>query len=645
VSGIAGVAIAADAHALGTLQSSLDALLVAMAHRGGVALPSSGRPSAILREARGIGRASAWADHACALGIQFTPRTPEDAFDRQPLRDTESGCVLVWDGRLDNREELAATLQCEAAQAADSAIVLHAFLRWREQCAAHLLGDFAFAVWDPRAQLLFAARDIMGVRPLFYHSTCGRFAMASEVQALQALPGISREPDQVMAGEALLWWSAFAPIERSFLRDVRRLPPAHWLRWSAHGLRVERYWDVDPRRRIRYQRCEQYVEHYADLLQRSVACRLRAQRPVGIFLSGGMDSSALANVTRRLAPKLEAHALHMQLVDDANDESPLAEQVARQAGLPYHAIPLRGEDVLRELEPYIRLHGVPLADLAFPNDLALLHLAAQRGCGPIFTGDGSDEHFNFPWAYVADLLRSLRWLRLARTLRPYAAYYGRSPFHFAKNSLRYLMPRLPLLMWKRWKWKAGPLWVSQEFARSSGLIERLRAAPWPRFASISAQEDYVALTRGRRVLMDEQREQLASRLGVEYRFPYYDRRLLEFMFSVPWEDKVDGWQVKPFLRRAPGLLPPELRDAPRKANYMQYETRLQRSQNWNSLRPLFDSPPPAAEAFVDFPEARRIARQFLDEGDRSERLTFLTLSVFLLWLATLKFGKSASSGY
>ncbi len=606
-----------------------------MAHRGGVTLPSSGRPSAILREAAGTGRGSIWSDPLCALGIQFLPRTPEDAFDRQPLCDAESGCVLVWDGRLDNRDELAAALEISAEQTPDSALILRAFLKWREQCAAHLLGDFAFAVWDARVQSLYAARDIMGVRPLFYHSAEGRLAFASEVQALLTLPEVSRAPDEVMAGEALLWWSAFSPIERTFFRDVRRLPPAHWLRWTAHGLRVERYWDIDPRRQIRCARREEYIEQYMDLLRRSVACRLRSARPTGIFLSGGMDSSALASVAGQLSPGPGAHAFHMQLVDDANDESPLAERVAQRAGMPFHSIPLRGENVLGELEPYIRLHGVPLADLAFPNDLGLMHLAAQTGCGSVLTGDGNDELFCFPWFYVADLLRRLRWFHLARILGPYARYYGRTPRHFLKNAMRYAAPRAALRLWKRHRWKSPPPWIAPDFSRCSGLLERLRAVSPPRkLASISEQENYVTLTRGRRVLFDEMRDLSASRLGLEYRFPCYDRRLLEFMFAVPWEAKVDGWRVKPFLRGAPGLLPPELQHSRHKASYMQYQARLQRNQNWNPLRPLLDSPPAGAEAFLSLTEARRIASRFFDQDDRSELPTFLALVGFLLWLKT-----------
>lgn len=633
MSGLAGVVQAAGAGQ--SHRADLERLLAAMSYRGGAALPSSGRPSALLREALGSGRGSAWADANCALGIQFFPRVPEDALDRQPLYDSASGCALVWDGRLDNREELAAALECRAAETPDSALALRAFLRWREQSAARLLGDFAFAVWDARGPSLFAARDIMGVRPLFYHASPAGIALASEVQALLALPGVSRAPDEVLAGEALLWWSPFSPVERTFFRDVRRLPPAHWLRWDARGLRVERYWDIDRSRRIRYARRAEYAEQYAELVRSSVACRLRGQRPAGIFLSGGMDSSAVACAAGELASGPRPRALHLQLADDANDERPLAEQVARHAGLPFHALALRGENVLDELESYLLLHRVPLADLAFPNDLSLLHLASRQGCGAILTGDGNDELFNFPWAFVADLLRGMHWVRLARTLRRYAGYYGRTPLFYLKNSLRYAVPRPALRLWKRGKWNSPPSWVAPDFARRSGLLERLRSVPPALgFPSFSAQEDYVALTRARRVIIDEKSEISASRLGLEYRYPFYDRRMLEFMFAVPWQDKVEGWQVKPFLRRAPGLLPPELQQISRKASYALYETRLGRNQDWNSLRALFESPPQGAEEFLHLPEARRIAREFLDAGRRAEQQTFLTLGVFLLWLKT-----------
>lgn len=634
MSGIAGAADRNGAESSPPLPEILRGLLAAMAHRGGVALPSSGRPSVVLREAIGHGQGQGWADAHCALGAQLLPRTPEDSLEQQPLRDPASGCVLVWDGRLDNREELAAALEDSAQSLPDSALVLRAFLRWREGCAAKLLGDFAFAVWHPKERALYAARDPMGVRPLFYHASGDRFALASEVQALFTVPGVTRTPDDVMAGEALLWWTAFAEIERTFYRDVNRLPPAHWLRWTVNGLRIERYWDIDPGRQLRYPQREQYIEQYADVLRQAVSCRLRSARPIGIFLSGGMDSSAVASVTGQLAPAAGARTFHLQLTGDENDESRIAGEVAQNAGLPFLSNPLRARMVLDELEPFLRLTGVPQADLFFPNDLSLMRMAAAEGCGPLFTGDGSDEVFAYAWGYVADLVRSLRCVRLARTLKPYSAYHGHPTGYFLKKSVRYFVPRPLHAAWRRLRWREVPAWIAPDFARRIGLTDRLCRLPAPtRFSSFSTQDDYVALTRGRRVLMDESRELLAARLGLEYRFPFYDSRMLEFMFAVPWELKVDGWKVKPFLREAPGLLPEELRHATRKANYNSFADRQWEAQDWKWLAEIFNSPPQRALEYVNLPAARSL-QQSASAGARSSRQISLAILNFFLWLRT-----------
>lgn len=638
MSGIAALAVTHEPPARnGQLQDSLTCILGALAHRGGVTLPSNPRPSTVLREARGIGRGSIWLDAQCALGVQHHVQSREGVAETQPLRDAPSGCVLVWDGWLDNREELAAALDAPELSVPDSELVLRAYLRWGEECPARLLGDFAFAVWNPRRQQLFAARDVMGVRPLFYHAGEGWLALASEVQALLRLPALPRVPDEVMAGDALLGWTDFSSVQRAFYRAVRRLPPAHWLRWDAGRLVVQRYWDIDPGRRIRRKRREEYHEEYAALLRQAVACRLRTVRPVGVFLSGGMDSAAVASLIGRLKPAAGAHTFHMRLVDDRNDEHVFAQLAARHASLPLHTVPLWGDNVLDELESFVRLHHAPFGELTLANDLTLLRLAASEGSRVVFTGDGSDEVSNFPPAYVADLVRSGRWLRLARTLGPYARYLGHSPRRFLLNSLRYTVPRTLQWLWKQAKWRHAPEWINPDFARQSGMLERLRAVPpVARFSSLSAQTDYATLTRGRRILVDERRQLEAARLGLEYRFPFYDRRMVEFMLAVPWEEKVSGWHVKSLLRHAPGVLPEELKQRPRKANYGQYSARLWRAQDWQSLRAVFENPPESAAQYVRLPSVCRMARRFLQDRQPSEPggFTVLNLAIFFLWLKT-----------
>ncbi len=608
----------------------LERLLAALAHRGGVVLPDDGRPSTILRQARSTSVGRRWSNHLCALGVQLSPHLTGFG-EFQPVVHAASGCVLVWDGRLDNREQLTADLQTPP-DFSDAHLALHAYLRWEEECAGRLLGDFVLAVWDPRARACYVARDIMGVRPLFYFVADTCFCFASEVQALLTLPGVSDDPDEVMMGEALLWWSSFAQMERTFFRHIYRMPPAHWLRWSANGPEIHRYWDIDPRRSVQYSTRQEYQQHFRGLLRRAVARRTRLTDHAVVLVSGGADSSAVLTAAARVARgKICAH--NYRLVDDPADESPLAAAVASEAGVPLQIFPLAIRNVLDEIEPFVSLKTAPLADLNIGNQVGLLYQAGRAGCDTMLTGDGSDELFVLNWSYPADLFRTLQWIKLLRDLPPYARYLDRSPAFLLRQALPYVAPRSLRAVWKRLRWRAAPPWVNPDFARSTGLIERLRRVPArPSFPYLSVAENYEAMVRGRRVLVDEIREQWAARLGVEYRYPYYDREMLEFMYAVPLGQHFEGWRGKSFLYEDPELLPAPIRQLQRKADYSLNEARQWQAQDWPSLRPLFDSPPRRAAEYVHLPAARESFARVATDDDFFLRKTVLNLVSYFSWL-------------
>lgn len=586
------------------------------------------------------GTPTRWQEQQCALGARV-PLTATDGLRVAHFVHAATGCAIVFDGRLDNREELAAHLPDLRADAGDAEYVLHAYLHWAEECAAKLLGDFAFAIWDPRTRSLYAARDPLGVRPFFFAKQDSRLGFASDFKALLSMPGVTRTPDEFMVSEYLLWWTSFPDVSHTFFRDVRRLLPASWLRWNSLGLEMHRYWSIDPRRRIRYPRHQDYVEHFESLLTECVRARLRGCRKVGVFLSGGMDSSAVAILAARLADSPANVNAYCTQIPDANDESHLAELVAQKAGIAFrpYAVPLA--DTLDRLEAYVCEQAAPFVDLGAFNDAALLRMAAADGCGAVLTGDGSDELFNSAWAYVADLVRHLRIGKLVRELGPYARYNGRGPLELLTLSSRYFVPPPVLRAWKSVKWQQPPRWFNPEFAHRTELIQRLRwVRPRLPFDSFSADVDHDALTRGRRVLADEHREVQATSIGLHFRYPFYDRCLLEFMYAVRWEEKITGGRVKSFLREAPGLLPPEIAHLRAKANYNPYSEAQQDAQNWESLQTLFDSPPPQAAEFVDFRVARNVCHAFVRRKDSRHLKTFLTLASFFLWLKNFSSGEA-----
>ncbi|MBI3404327.1 MAG: asparagine synthase [Acidobacteria bacterium] len=405
------------------------------------------------------------------------------------------------------------------------------------------------------------------------------------------------------------------------------------MRWSWDGLEIRRYWEIDPGRRLRYARHSDYVDRLGEELSQAVARRTRVCAPAGVLLSGGIDSSSIAVLAARHWNATQPlRAFHARVADE-NDESRLAREVAAQSGIPFNLCALPVEDVLADLESHVRFVGLPFADLRWKNEVQMDRWLQSQGVQVVLTGDGSDELFNFPCAYVADLIRHGRLLQFIREIGPYSRYHCHTVTEMLRLSLPYLIPLPALRLWKRWKWRTPPAWINPDFARRTDLLTRLRwIRPRLRFDSLSANEDHYGMTRGRRVIAFELRHFLATSCGLELRYPFFDRRLHEFLFAVPWEVKTTNGRFKSLLREVPNLLSSPLRTLTQKANYDPYLDRVSEAQNWNVLRHLFHDPPPRAAEFVSMPAARAVFKAFEERGSRQRQAEVLCLAGFFLWL-------------
>ena len=587
-------------------------------------------------EHRGPDGAGQWIEGAVGLFHRMLHTTPESLRETQPLVEPSRQLALVFDGRIDNREEIRSALETAGAvlrDDTDAELVLRCYECWQEEAPHRLLGDFAFALWDGSRRQLFGARDLLGNRPFFYCVTSPhRLCFASEIQALLRLSEVSDDLDEEMVSEFLLTWSLFPDQRRTFFREIRRLPAAHWLRWNDRGVELQRYWALDPHREIRYSSPGDYVEEFRSLFVRSVAARTRSAKPIGFFLSGGLDSSAVATVAARMNHSrlpLHAYSLHLPL---ATDETGWAELVARQADIQFHPIHLKVESFLEGLEGHVLRIAEPFIAESWTTDRSLLAAVTSDQVGVILTGHSGDEMFNFPWAYVADLIRHLRVRKLLLELGPYCDYFGSSRGYFLRGALPYLPPRSWLRLWRRAKWRRPPQWINPEFAEGTGLLRRMRETRQdPPFDSRSKQADYRNLTCGRTIGHNERFEMMGAYHGFEVRHPFHDRRLVEFMFAVPWEEKVRQGRYKPFLRDAPGLLPEGLRDLRRKADYRGSWESTMRERDGAALRNLFLSPPLQAAEYVDRNGAQQVCEAFL-AGDNSQQRRTWVLACFYVWL-------------
>jgi len=246
-----------------------------------------------------------WVGKSIALGRRITKLVPEDDHDAQPLQTPESSLVLVADLRLDNREELATELSIAPSRArtmCDAALLLAAFERWDDDCCFHLVGDYAFAVWDGRAERLVLARDILGSRPLHYHRGAEFFAFASMPKGLHALPYVPYAVDEERIAEYLALLPQYG--SRSFFQSIERVEPGHIVTLSRAGLHKRRHWCWE-RRTLSFKNADDYVEALRHHLDTAVHSQLRGvSGQVAASLSGGFDSSAVVSTAARLLAPL-----------------------------------------------------------------------------------------------------------------------------------------------------------------------------------------------------------------------------------------------------------------------------------------------------------------------------------------------------
>ena len=288
---------------------------------------------------RGPDGSGCWNDETVCLGNVQLCTTPESLHERQPLLSADGQLCLTADVRLDNRQELQASFAASGIGLrtdTDAELILAAYELWGEDCPTHLIGDFAFAMWDRRRRQLFCARDPVGAKPFYYHHSETKFVFASTPTALFADGTIARRPNQKQMFLALL--DQKLEIEETFAEGIARLPAAYRLILKDGQLRKDLYWDVTAVRSLHYNSDEEYAEHFLELFREAVRARLRSQTPVGATLSGGLDSSAVACMAQKLLqdgsiadPGLESFS---QLYDGLPcDERTYIEEVTRSKGL------------------------------------------------------------------------------------------------------------------------------------------------------------------------------------------------------------------------------------------------------------------------------------------------------------------------
>ena len=545
--------------------------------------------------------------------------------ERLPARDHHTGVVFTGDVRIDNRGDLLRELDLRRERL-DSEIVMAAYERWGENCAARIIGDFAFALWDPRRRRLFCARDVFGIRPFYYSFQPGRFfAFGTEMRPLFTLPEISRDVNEPKLAD---WFDVLMEDHGETLyRDVLRLPAAHSLTVGPAGLRVSRYWELDRHGELRLGSDEEYLEAYRDHLTAAVRSRIPDHGPVGSMLNGGLDSSSIACIAADALSSRGEGPLHTfsTIFSDVmeSDERPYIDAVLAKGGFDPHFREGGRQTPLGDLYELLERHEHPFCAANTFLVAGLAEAAQGHGVKVLLDGFAGDSTISHGMHYLHELAHGFHLARLAREVRGFGPQLGRPAWKAYGQ-----------LVWSKGVKSRAPNWCRElsRLARAADLgssaetilrsefAARVNADRAPSAEAIfgpiatSRDQHFYELATGTIPDATEIVDKVGATYDLEIRFPFLDRRLADFCLSLPPDQKLrSGWTRYIHRQALGGVLPEMVRWRHDKGNLGHNFAHVLLSFGAQQLHEAIVCHPEPLEPYVDT-EALRAALVRLQTG-------------------------------
>jgi|RhiMethySRZTD1v2_1073278.scaffolds.fasta_scaffold202783_2 asparagine synthase (glutamine-hydrolyzing) len=495
----------------------------------------------------------------------------------QPMCNEDGSIWITFNGEIYNFRELRNDLEARGhtfKTNSDTETIIHAFEEYGRDCVARLRGMFAFAIWNTRTRSLFLARDRLGKKPLFYARSCDRFVFASEIKAILADESIPIEVDPVALDHYLAL--GYIPAPLSAFRGIQKLPPAHWLEFSEGKLQIGRYWKLryEPKQNLRLGDA---IAELRSNLAEAVRLRLVSDVPLGVFLSGGIDSSAIvAFMARAMDTPVQTFSVGFE--NEGFDERPFARMVAERYGAQHTELLVNPKAI--EILPKIVWHyDEPFGDPSAVPSYAISELTRQY-VKVVLNGDGGDENFAGYNRYVKNR-RARRGDIIPLALRQNLAgklqclpegWRQRQPLR-KLATVAQAMAQEPERRYSRWFGQFGrderQALYTEEFRHVIGCCdpERLFVNA---FAETDA-EDWtdatlytdINLYLPEDLLVKMDRASMAH--SVEARSPFLDHVFMEFAATLPVGFKLAGGEKKRILRTAlRGIVPDAILDRPKK---------------------------------------------------------------------------------
>ena len=492
---------------------------------------------------------------------------------KQPVTNENQTIWLVYNGEIYNHLELKARLEATGHRfrsKSDTETIVHLYEEYGEECVLHLRGMFAFALWDSSKRRLFLARDRLGIKPLYYRQSEESFLFASEIKALLAHPGVSAELNRAALPEFLAF--GYLAGTRTLFDGIQKLAPGHTAVLEESGkLRIQQYWDPPQETSLESRPTSYYVDGYRDLLKGVVQSHLTSDVPLGVFLSGGIDSSVIAALMSdiRQGP-IETFSVGYS--EQAYSELPYARLMADHLGSSHHEVRISRKDFFDALPKLIWHEDEPLV---WPSSVALYFVArlARERVKVVLTGEGSDETLAGYTRYPFTLWNA----RLDRGYRGLMPSGLRGLLRNAVTDSDWLPTKITRKLRHTFLARDGASWASFYFdnfyaafseAEQVGLLaDEMRPTPgqayrdelnfWEKSSGSLLERLLYTDIKTYLVELCMKQDQMSMAASVESRVPFLDHVLVEFALKIPASLKTRGLTGKRILKTAMKKLLPD----------------------------------------------------------------------------------------
>jgi len=498
---------------------------------------------------------------------------------QQPLSNEDGSVWVVFNGEIYNHAEIRRELEAHGHRyrtKSDTETIVHAYEQWGDDCVERFRGMFAFAIWDAPKRRLLLVRDRLGIKPLYWTMAGDTLLFGSEIKALLASGMVEAVANHAVLPEVLS--TRYTSGEETLFRGINKLLPGHRLVFEGGAVGIQQYWDLPTRTDSPESPAASPVERFKELLEESVRLRLMADVPLGMFLSGGIDSSAIAAIMARMIDR-PLQTFSVAFKDRAFNELEYAREVARSIGAVSHEIVIDDQDFFGALPKLVWHEDEPIAH---PSSVPLYFVSAlaRQHVTVVLTGEGSDE-----------LLAGYgKYPRVAWNWRAGTVYERMLPAAVRESIARGIVPMLPrkleryarrsfLTMDRSPEAMFFDNFASIRLADQQRLLAPAYRPAASRTGAYASSLGYFNAPNGNSTLLDRllyadiktylvellmKQDQMSMATSIESRVPFLDHKLVEFAATLPDAWKLSGFTTKRILRESmKGLLPESILNRPK----------------------------------------------------------------------------------